>query len=162
MTPPLAPGVRTLRSRRETRLLGSAIARVLTPGDLVILSGDLGAGKTFLVRAIARELGTDAAVTSPTFTLVREYETPRGTLLHADLYRLHSTGDAQALAALDGETRRLGLRERRSEGCFVIVEWGLEAIDALGGAPALTVGLAVAGDRERTATLSGPRASDIV
>ncbi len=162
MTPPPEPAVRTLRSRRETRLLGSAIARVLAPGDLVILSGDLGAGKTFLVRAIARELGTDAAVTSPTFTLVREYETPRGTLLHADLYRLRSQADGPALAALQSETRGLGLRERRSEGCFVIVEWGLEAIEALGGAPALIVQLAVAGERERTATLSGQRASDIV
>ena len=146
---------RALGSRRETRSLGLAIARALLPGDLVLLSGELGAGKTFLVRAMARGLGVRGAVTSPTFTLVRELATSRGPLVHADLYRLRSD-------SLDAETRRLGLRERRGEGAFVVVEWGEDAIDALGGDPALIVLLAIAGERERTATLSGPRAADIV
>jgi tRNA threonylcarbamoyladenosine biosynthesis protein TsaE len=150
-----SPVVRVLRSRRETRTLGLSIARVLVPGDLVILSGDLGAGKTFLVRAVARALGAESPVTSPTFTLVRELLTSRGPLVHADLYRLR--GDS-----LDAETRRLGLRERRGEGAFVVVEWGEDAIDALGGEPALGVSLAIAGNHERTATLSGPRAAGIV
>jgi tRNA threonylcarbamoyladenosine biosynthesis protein TsaE len=149
--------VRALRSRRDTRELGAAIARALRPGDLVILAGGLGAGKTFLVRAVARALGTRAPVTSPTFTLVRELPTRRGTLVHADLYRLH--GDQATLTA---ETLRLGLREKLDEGAFVMVEWGLEAVEALGGDPALTVTLGVAGKNERLATMSGPRTDDIV
>jgi tRNA threonylcarbamoyladenosine biosynthesis protein TsaE len=147
---------RTLRTRRDTRRLGEAIARVLSPGDLVVLSGDLGAGKTFLVRAIARALGARGRVTSPTFTLVHEYATPRGPLVHADLYRLLDAGDLPAQVA------RLGLRERRAEGGLVVVEWGESAVPLLGAEPELVVSLAMAGPKERVATLSGSRAGDIV
>jgi tRNA threonylcarbamoyladenosine biosynthesis protein TsaE len=146
--------VRPLASRRDTRQLGAAIARALERGDLVLLEGPLGSGKTFLARAIARGLGARGAVTSPTFTLVRELATPRALLLHADLYRLRGDG-------LGEETRRLGLRERRSEGCVLIVEWGMDALDALGGAAALVVALSHAGDDERAATLSGPLAGSL-
>lgn len=140
-----------LSARRDTRQLGQAIARGLHAGDLVLLSGDLGAGKTFLARAIARGLGVRGPMTSPTFTLVREIPTPKGLLVHADLYRLR--GDR-----LDSETRRLGLREHREGGAFVLVEWGEDALDALGGHAELVVSLAITGPHERAATLSGPRA----
>jgi tRNA threonylcarbamoyladenosine biosynthesis protein TsaE len=140
-----------LSSRRDTRRLGLAIARALEAGDLVLLGGDLGAGKTFLTRSIARGLGVRAAVTSPTFTLVREIPTSRGLLVHADLYRLRGEG-------LEAETRRLGLREYRSGGAFVVVEWGEDALDALGGPAELAVLLAIAGLHEREALLWGPRA----
>jgi tRNA threonylcarbamoyladenosine biosynthesis protein TsaE len=140
-----------LPTRRDTRRLGRAIAKGLHGGDLVLLSGDLGAGKTFLARAIARGLGVHGPITSPTFTLVREIPTPRGLLVHADLYRLR--GDA-----LDAETRRLGLREHRADGAFLVVEWGEDARGALGGDADLAVFLAITGPHERIATLSGPRA----
>jgi tRNA threonylcarbamoyladenosine biosynthesis protein TsaE len=140
-----------LATRRDTRRLGLAIARSLDPGDLVLLCGDLGAGKTFLARSIARGLGVTALMTSPTFTLVREVDTSKGLLVHADLYRLR--GDA-----LDAETRKLGLRERRAEGALLVVEWGEDAQDALGGNPELVVALAIEGPHERAATLSGPKA----
>jgi tRNA threonylcarbamoyl adenosine modification protein YjeE len=147
--------VRQLPTRRDTQRLGAAIAAVLEPGDLVVCTGGLGAGKTLLVGAIARALGATTAATSPTFALVHEHETPRGLLVHADLYRVLGP-------ALADEVARLGLRERRGEGAFVIVEWGEDALDALGGSPALSVSLAIAGPRDRVATLSGPRAGAIV
>ncbi len=141
---------RTLRSRRDTTRLGAAIARVLEPGDLVLLSGDLGTGKTFLARAIARALGVRGAVTSPTFTLVQEYASDRAPLLHVDLYRLR-----ESKTPLAQEIARLGLRERRAEGAILLVEWGEDAIDGLGGDPSVVVRLRITGNAARSATLSG-------
>jgi tRNA threonylcarbamoyladenosine biosynthesis protein TsaE len=100
------------------------LGSLLAPGDLVVLEGDLGAGKTFLVRAIARALGVPAAtpVTSPTFALVHEHRTSP-PLVHADLYRL---GAADELV-------ELGLTERIGRDAVVIVEWGDRFAEALGG-----------------------------
>jgi tRNA threonylcarbamoyladenosine biosynthesis protein TsaE len=144
-----------LRTRRDTVRLARALASRLEPGDLVLLSGGLGAGKTFLARAIGRALGIDerTAIASPTFTLVQEYSTPRGTILHADLYRL-----LDAPAGLETEVLRLGLRERRAEGAIVLVEWGDDALAALGGDPAFAVHIALDGSR-RSAQVDGSRAS---
>lgn len=144
-----------LASRRDTTRLGKRIGEALAQGDLVLLSGDLGAGKTFLSRAIARTLGvpTEMAIASPTFTLVQEYETPRGTLLHCDLYRLRDEDRAKTTI----EIRRLGLAERRAEGAIVLVEWGEGYARDLGGDAALEVELVIEGDA-RVARLSGGRA----
>jgi tRNA threonylcarbamoyladenosine biosynthesis protein TsaE len=146
---------RILSSRRDTVRLARAIARVLEPGDLVLLSGGLGAGKTFLARALARALGVDsrAAVASPTFTLLQEYATPRGELLHADLYRL-----LDSRAGIDAEVARLGLRERRAEGAIVVVEWGDGATRALGDDPAIVVRLSIREGGDRHAEIAGARA----
>jgi tRNA threonylcarbamoyladenosine biosynthesis protein TsaE len=146
-----------LGTRRDSRRLGRAIAKVLVPGDLVILDGALGAGKTFLVRSVIRALGGSMRVTSPTFTLVHEHPTPRATVVHADLYRLRN-----GPTCLTTEVARLGLRERRGEGAIVIVEWAAEVIEALGGEPMLGVSLAILGPTARSANLSGTRSGGIV
>jgi tRNA threonylcarbamoyladenosine biosynthesis protein TsaE len=112
-----------LPTRRATRELGRALARALEPGDAVILSGALGAGKTFLVRAVCRSLGLGAGVrvVSPTFTLIRELDTVP-PIAHADLYRLTRPEEA----------RELGLAELRERGMVLLVEWGEPHAEALG------------------------------
>jgi tRNA threonylcarbamoyladenosine biosynthesis protein TsaE len=100
------------------------LASLLQPGDLLVLEGDLGAGKTFLVRALARGLGVPEStpITSPTFALVHEHQA-RVPLVHADLYRL---GDPDELI-------ELGLCERIGADAIVVIEWGDRFSDALGG-----------------------------
>jgi tRNA threonylcarbamoyladenosine biosynthesis protein TsaE len=133
-----------LPTRRATIRFARRLAPLLAPGDLLVLSGDLGTGKTFFTRALARALGVPAhhEVTSPTFTLVHELP-GRVPITHADAYRL---ADADEL--LD-----LGLRERRGEGAVVVVEWGEPYLDALGG-DAIVVSFDHA-ERGRVATVSG-------
>ncbi|HEY3594353.1 MAG TPA: tRNA (adenosine(37)-N6)-threonylcarbamoyltransferase complex ATPase subunit type 1 TsaE [Polyangiaceae bacterium] len=143
-----------LPTRRATIALAKRIAPALGPADLVILSGDLGAGKTFFARALCRALGVPETmeVTSPTFTLVRELP-GRIPILHADAYRLR---DSTELIAL-------GLREARSGGALLLVEWGEPHIDALGG-DALVIGLTHVGPTQRRVTVrgAGPRGQEIV
>src|SRR5471030_2545552 len=90
------------------------IAAALAPGDLVTLSGDLGAGKTAFARALIRHLAGDETVEvpSPTFTLMQSYELPRFNLVHADLYRL----------AGPGELAELGFEEA-GEDAVTLLEW---------------------------------------
>jgi tRNA threonylcarbamoyladenosine biosynthesis protein TsaE len=96
----------------ETAAAGAGLAPVLRPGDVVLLSGELGAGKTAFVRGLARALGVpEEDVTSPTFTLVQEYRAPTTVLFHVDLYRLSP-----------GEVEDLGLDEMIGEGILAI-EW---------------------------------------
>ena len=106
----------TTQSAEETIAFGRTLTELLSPPRLVLLRGDLGAGKTTLVKGIAA--GFDAAeeedVTSPTFTLVHEYRGPRANLYHIDLYRV----DTQR------ELETLGLDDLRSEGSVVLIEWG--------------------------------------
>ncbi len=153
------PIERRLASRRDTVRLGRAMGELLEPGDLVLLTGDLGAGKTFLARALARALGVphDAPIASPTFALVQEYAIPKGTLVHTDLYRL-----LDAPSDFDLEIARLGLREQRAEGAIVVAEWAERARARLGGDPAFDVRLRVAGENARVATIAGSRAASLL
>ena len=80
-------------SVQETEALGRALAQHLTPGTVVAFTGDLGAGKTAFVRGMAQGLGIAQRVTSPTFTIVNEYEGGRLPLFHFDMYRLGSADD---------------------------------------------------------------------
>jgi tRNA threonylcarbamoyladenosine biosynthesis protein TsaE len=96
-----------------TLQLGAALAKALVPGDLVLLQGDLGAGKTALARSIIRALVGDPAleVPSPSFALVQPYQGPRGPILHADLYRLAAAGEIAELGLFD------------DPAAIVLVEW---------------------------------------
>ena len=107
------------RAPDETRKVGAALAELLSPGDVVSLTGDLGAGKTAFVQGAARALGVQEPVTSPTFVLVRQY---RGDVPvhHVDVYRLDRVQEV-----LD-----LGFEDLLDPSGVVFVEWG-DAIDAL-------------------------------
>ena len=107
-------------SADRTREVGRALASMLEPRDTVVLTGDLGAGKTTLVQGIGRGLGVEDHVASPTFTLVREY-TGRLDIAHVDVYRLERVQDVLDLA-LD----ELGGPER-----VLLIEWGDAVSDLL-------------------------------
>lgn len=156
-----------LATRRDTIRFGARIADALGPGALVLLAGDLGAGKTFLARAIARRLGVapDVAIVSPTFTLVQDYELPRGVLVHADLYRLRPAegpvADPEGWRGAAADVARLGLDERRGGGDVLLVEWGEGFDRELGGPPSLAICLRASGEG-RSATLEGPLADAVL
>lgn len=103
----------TSHSEAETIDAGRALAAELRPDDVVLLTGDLGAGKTAFVKGLAEGLGVDPLeVSSPTFTLIQEYRGGRLTLHHIDLYRL-----------MPREVDDLGLEELVISGAVVAVEW---------------------------------------
>lgn len=123
-------------------LAKAAVARTST-GDLLVLTGPLGAGKTTLTQAIARQLGSTATVTSPTYTLVHEYPTPAGPLVHIDAYRLDSAADVE----------RLGLDDYLERARLTVVEWGEGLLPLHPEALWLELGFA---DEQRTATWRRP------
>lgn len=122
----MTAGFLPLPTRRSTKALARALAESVQAGDLVVLSGGLGSGKTFLVRALSRALGLPEAipVSSPSFPLLRCLPT-RPPIAHADLYRLETPREAV----------ELGLDELRLEGHVLIVEWGERFWEALGPDP---------------------------
>ncbi|HVA75266.1 MAG TPA: tRNA (adenosine(37)-N6)-threonylcarbamoyltransferase complex ATPase subunit type 1 TsaE [Acidimicrobiales bacterium] len=105
-----------------TQAVAGAVAELARPGDVILLDGDLGAGKTTFTQGFARRLGVSETVTSPTFTLVRSYPTNAGfDLYHADLYRLEHLSEVIDLA----------LPEVLEDGGVAVVEWGERGSPAL-------------------------------
>ena len=128
-------------SETETASAGEALGRELHAGDVVLLYGDLGAGKTAFVRGMARGIGANPdEVTSPTFTIVQEYAGPSATLYHVDLYRVES-------ADIDD----LGLEDLVSGEGIVAIEWA----ERWTGRPddAIEVTLEDIGDERRRVTI---------
>ena len=108
-------------SEDDTLAIAAAIARLVRPGDVVLLAGEMGSGKTAFARGFAHGLGVaaDDHVASPTFNLVHVHDSGRVPLHHADLFRLQTRG----------EIEDLGLREAADMGSVVLVEWGDAALD---------------------------------
>ena len=106
----------TSHSADETIALGRTLADILAPPKIVLLRGDLGAGKTTLVKGIAAAFGAadEEDVTSPTFTLIHEYPGPKATLYHIDLYRVDTPRQLETL----------GLDDLIGEDSILLIEWG--------------------------------------
>jgi tRNA threonylcarbamoyladenosine biosynthesis protein TsaE len=130
-------------SAAETEALGARLAEQLSPGDVIIVSGDIGAGKTTLIRGACRALGIESPVTSPTFTIGHRYEGGRWPVSHLDLYRLDGL-DAEDPALLD---------DYLSSDTISFVEWPAVATPQLKGRRTLPVGLSHAGGERREVDL---------
>ena len=130
------------RSPEETRELGGRVARILRPGDVLLLVGELGAGKTCFAQGLARGLGVRERVTSPTFTLVREYQ-GRLPLIHLDAYRLEGPLDLY----------EIGIEDYLEGDGVLMVEWG-DRVRGFFDPPFLEVRLEYArGEEERRVSL---------
>ncbi|MGA0329250.1 MAG: tRNA (adenosine(37)-N6)-threonylcarbamoyltransferase complex ATPase subunit type 1 TsaE [Ilumatobacteraceae bacterium] len=112
----------TVTSLDGTHRVAEAIAGMSRIGDVIVLSGDMGAGKTAFAQGFGRALGVTEPITSPTFTVVHTYDTGRILLHHADLYRLDRTSEIDDLA----------LAELTEDEGILLVEWGDVAADRLG------------------------------
>ncbi len=111
-------------SEGETEAVGESLAQSLAPGAVIAFTGDLGAGKTAFTRGLARGLGLTDRITSPTFTIVNEYEGGRLPLFHFDMYRLESSD----------ELFDIGWEDYLGRGGVCAVEWSEKVSDALTGA----------------------------
>ena len=132
-------------SREETEALGARLARALAGGRVVAFTGDLGAGKTAFVSGMARELGVEERVTSPTFTIVNEYEGGRLPLFHFDMYRLDSAD----------ELFHIGWEDYLARGGVCAVEWSENVAEAI-EADAVRVSIVRGdGDDDRMITIEG-------
>ena len=126
----------------ETRALGERLAQKLHPGDVLLLLGDLGAGKSELTRGIARGLGVTETVTSPSFTILNVYESGRVPLYHFDWYRLQSSE----------ELWEMGMEEYLGGDGVAVVEWPTQCPEAI-PERYLAIRITPTGEEEREITL---------
>ena len=127
----------------ETEAVGMALAEKLAAGDVIAYEGDLGAGKTAFTRGLARGLGIEDPVTSPTYTIVNEYLSGRLPLFHFDMYRLHSADDLFDI----------GWEDYLERGGICAVEWSENVAEAMVGA--IRVKIEKTGDESRRITIAG-------
>ena len=133
-------------SPEETEAIGSALAKILTPGTVLAYRGDLGAGKTAFTRGLARGLGYTEPVTSPTYTIVNEYLGGRLPLFHFDMYRLGSSDDLWDI----------GWEDYLERGGICAVEWSENVDDAMENA--IWVTIEKLGEDARRITIEGGEA----
>ena len=138
-------------SPAETEAAGADLAARLTPGSVIAFTGDLGAGKTAFTRGLARGLGVEERVTSPTFTIVNEYEGGRLPLFHFDMYRLSSAD----------ELFDIGWEDFLRRGGVCAVEWSETVRDALEPDTIYVDIRRGAEDNQRILTLHGPGLDDL-
>ena len=127
----------------ETEALGEKLAGALRPGDVIAYYGDLGAGKTAFTRGLARGLGIEVPVTSPTYTIVNEYLQGRMPLFHFDMYRLETADDLFDI----------GWEDYLERGGVCAVEWSENVEEALDGA--IRVHISRLNDTDRQITIEG-------
>ena len=133
----------TTNSPAQTEAIGAALAKILAPGTVIAYQGDLGAGKTAFTRGLARGLGFNELVTSPTYTIVNEYLGGRLPLFHFDMYRLHSADDLWDI----------GWEDYLERGGICAVEWSENVADALEDPIVITI--EKLGEDTRRITLEG-------
>ena len=136
----------TTNSPAETEKIGVALSKILSPGTVIAYRGDLGAGKTAFTRGLARGLGVNDPVTSPTYTIVNEYLGGRMPLFHFDMYRLHSADDLWDI----------GWEDYLERGGICAVEWSENVADAM--EDAITVTIEKLGEESRRITIEGGNA----
>ena len=130
-------------SPRETEMIGAALAKQLSPGTILAYRGDLGAGKTAFTRGLAKGLGCEELVTSPTYTIVNEYLSGRMPLFHFDMYRLASSDDLWDI----------GWEDYLERGGICAVEWSENVEDAM--EDAIFVTIEKLGEDARRITIEG-------
>ena len=130
-------------SPAQTEAVGAALAKCLTPGNIIAYCGDLGAGKTAFTRGLARGLGCTDIVTSPTYTIVNEYLSGRMPLFHFDMYRLSCADDLWDI----------GWDDYLDRGGVCAVEWSENVEEAMEGA--IRVRIEKLGEDERRITIEG-------
>ncbi|MCL2843607.1 MAG: tRNA (adenosine(37)-N6)-threonylcarbamoyltransferase complex ATPase subunit type 1 TsaE [Oscillospiraceae bacterium] len=131
-------------SPAETEQLAATLADCLAPGMVLAFTGDLGAGKTTFTRGLARGLGIETPVTSPTYTIVNEYDTGRLSLIHFDMYRLSGAD----------ELFEIGWEDYRERGAVLAIEWSETVAEAL-GPDTVMVQIEKIGDESRRITITG-------
>ena len=131
-------------NEKETSLAGERFSACLRPGDVIAMYGDLGAGKTAFIRGVARGLGLDARVSSPTFTIVNEYLGPV-PLFHFDMYRLGSAD----------ELFEIGWEDYLERGGVCAVVWS-ENVEGAFGPETIRVSITKTGDHSRTIDIKFP------